>query len=633
MLIRILDNLLMRLEAMSATMDKLIAERFSLQVPNAHFIDVANWDGVVRKYDSSRQQLSRALLRELLKFLIEKDIPFEIQDDRPPSQYSSTPIEELKPDLLPGITLEEYQMRSIRATYVNEIGIINLPTGAGKTEVAAGIVKVHKRPTVIIAEQIIVVQQIKSRLELRDIVEEVGVFCAGKIPTGQDVIVGSIASLCIPGRPKIPVKPTLTQAQAYVKAAKLSGETEISINRQRYLIGGSLAKHVAKQIGELLEAGRDCVKIDGVDYSLGTPSFATHVLPVLTGEVLIDILLKIKESKDAKNLVVDGVDWPTVELTDELMMMALERQHLTNLKRYETSVRAYKTRVKNAKLLRALVAKCDMLLVDECDKASGKQYKNLFKSWFKGRLIYGFSGTPFDESKPVEELEIKDRLGSIIASESRKTVENLGRTIPVDCYMLVNGPDARDERSAYDVAYADRVVHNPDFHQRVKGIVDGFEGDATLILVDRDALGEALKELIPGSCFIHGKTAKKKRDRVLTEFEQRKFNVLIGGKILARGLDLKGGCNNIIITTGGQLRQEYEQKIGRGLRVNAAGICRIIDFYHINNVHLYKHSRARLKIMVDLKYRTTVVYDDGHIPGEELIRLRFRRPRQLPGKS
>ena len=128
------------------------------------------------------------------------------------------------------------------------------------------------------------------------------------------------------------------------------------------------------------------------------------------------------------------------------------------------------------------------------------------------------------------------------------------------------------------------------------------------------------------SHFIYGKTPKRRRDEVLRAFERREFNVLIGGKIINRGLDLDGGCENLIIATGGKLRSDFMQKVGRALRHNKYGKSKVYDFYFRCNKYLYEHSKARLRTMVDAEYKSTVVFKNGSVDGAKHIKSRVRIP-------
>jgi superfamily II DNA or RNA helicase len=510
--------------------DNVLWEAFSVSRPGT-YIDPnqrGQWDGVYRKYNRARKKIARPLLALVIEVCKKYNLPLSITDAREAWKFAVPSIDVVVPDLLPGIVLEEYQTESIKRALAEECGIIALPTGAGKTEVACAICKLIDCPTVVLADQTIVVEQMRSRLLLRDIKEEIGMFYAGHRPNGQTIVVGSVQSLVPPK--KVPTPP-------------------------RY------------------KAGED------------------------------------------------------------------EKEYTKKYAKYEAQQKAYDTRKANASELLDYIHKAEMLLVDECDKATSESYKGIFRSHFSGRRRYGFSGTPMDPAKPVEALVVQEHLGSIIHSVSRELLTKLGRIVPCEYRSFcVGGVGDLKESTAYDIAINDFMVENTEFHELIYRIATNKLplGDGVLILVDRESLGESLLEKFRSnghkSEFIYGKTEKSVRRQAITDFEDRKYQILIGGKIINRGLDLKGGCDRLIIATGGKLQSDFEQKIGRALRLNKKGKSVIYDFYFRNNKYLYNHSKARLKIIDQIGYPSLVVFPNGTIDGRELIRARFKVPGTLFGK-
>ena len=370
------------------------------------------------------------------------------------------------------------------------------------TELMAAIAGVYGKTTVIIADIRVVIEQIKERLELRDVAGDdgIGLFYGGATPSGQKIIVGSIQSLTTP---------------------------PVSLNR--------------------------------------------------------------------------------------------------------ISPKIYKARMKRARLFQEIVKRAGLLMVDECDKAVSKPYKQLFKFHFKGRYKFGFSATPFDPDKPVENLVLREHLGPIISEIGRDEVQETGRIIPIKFYMMAEGEDGdKNDARTFDIAEREIIVDNDKFHSRVAKIVSAFPDDGTLILIDTtnvEDLGFKLEQKIPGSKFIYGKTSKSQRNKAIEQFEKRELKCLIGGKILKRGLDLRGGAENLIIIGGGKLYSNFDQKIGRAVRCNARGKARVFSFYFVNNKYLYLHSRKQLKALVGMGYYSEVVFSDARISGEDLIKARFRRPK------
>jgi superfamily II DNA or RNA helicase len=291
---------------------------------------------------------------------------------------------------------------------------------------------------------------------------------------------------------------------------------------------------------------------------------------------------------------------------------------------------AFSKRLENSKQFQDIVRNAELLIVDEADRCSGSHYKDLFRL-YKGRKRYGLSATPFDLKKPVENLTVKERLGSIIYEIGRKAVEAIGRVIPIRYYMFVVGEDGNpNDRTMFDVAEREQMIDNVDFHERVNKIVSAFPNDKTLILVDTcniEDLGLALERTIKNSVFIYGKTSTKNRQDAIKKFESGEIKCLIGGRILSRGMDIKGGAHNLILCGGGQLWSNLDQKIGRALRINDKGYSRVFGFMFKNSYYLYKHAREQLKAIVNMGYPTTVIFKDIKVDGEQLIKSRFRKPK------
>lgn len=566
---KIMNNNDIILDNLTTPEEDDVVERFSVAVQNTRFIDssqMGGWNGVYKRYDRTNRRLARPFLGELRALGVDKGIPLVVKDYREPWKYRVASADEIGSDYLPGIVLDDYQINAIKMTCKTdsgngtEIGIFDITTGGGKTEILAGIIKAIPCPTVIIAEQRIIIEQIKKRLELRDVVPEseggIGLFYAGATPTGQTVIVGSIQSLIIPS--KIPQAPQMT---------------------------------------DMLE--KATLKL------LGDPSLPEGDSGREPDSCMVDV-----DEDQAKEYIQN--------LADKLYQKALAR--------HASALKGFRKRKARAKQFQEIVKCAEMIIVDECDLASSQPYKHLFKNLFRGRRRYGFSGTPFDPAKPVEKMFIQEHLGSVIYQVDRKTIEGKGRIVPVDFYMIVVDGNPRDG-SAFDIAVKEKMIENKYFHGIIRSITEIYPDDGTLVLVERDPLGEALEKEIQGAEFIHGKTTKRRRGQVLDAFEKRDIRVVIGGKILRRGLDLKGGCENLVIATGGKLWSTFNQQVGRAVRLNKNGRSRVFDFLFLNNKYLYSHSRQRLKAIVDMGYKTKVVFPDGtQIDGAQFIASRFRRP-------
>lgn len=564
MIAYIRDNKWIHLDQLTQGAEEDIINHFSVRSPRARFIDTrAGWDGWYRRYQVSKQRLALPYLDELKKCCDKNGIPLEICDERGAPKYPSPRKEDITEDFIDGIKLEGFQVEALHAACDNPIGIIHWTTGSGKTEAMCGIVKMFRCPTVIVTEQIVVLEQVVERLKLRNVVhnDDVGLFCHGNQPDGNLVIVGSIQSLLTPKERKL--KPT-TKEQAIREGTALAKKRELPDN-----------------------------------------------FP--------------EELREALYQNPDGI----AKLTGNFLKAMIS--HTTKLRK-ERAYSWYRARMKNSRINQDMVKKCDLLMVDECDRSVSDMYRPLYQYLFNGYRRYGFSGTPEDKDKPVEALFLRERLGSVIASVDREVVTGLGRIIPIRYVMLAYGEDGdKHDAMAYDIAEKEIICENTDFHDKVAEIVAKFPDDKTLVLLDTSAIeifGKMLEQVIPNSKFIWGKTSKTERRKHLKKFEDGELKCLIGGKIIKRGLDLKGGAHNLIICGGGSKVSNYDQMIGRALRINDRRYARVFGFLFLNNKYLYKHSRAQLKAVAEMGYSCQVVVAGQVLDGKKFIKSRFRIPRR-----
>lgn len=436
------------------------------------------------------------------------------------------------------------------------------------TEMICGLVKAFRCPTVIVTEQIVVLEQIVERLALRNVVHnnDIGMFCCGFMPSNNLVLVGSIQSVSSPKRPN---------------------RTALA---EKFDVANALS---------VLEGW--CSK--------GNP-VVRKLFPTALADALYDNPSGVHRLHGKYLQVV----------TDHFLSETWKRLW-----------KAFTTRLSNAQKIQELVKRCDLAIIDEADLATNQLYTTFFKKYFSGRRRYGFTGTPYDKNKPVQALFLRENLGNVIFEVPRAEVEAAKRIIPIKFYMIGIGEGGnREDKRAFDIAMKQEIIENKAFHQRVAEIVSAFQNDRSLILVDTSPiapLGVGLEECIPGSKFIYGGTPRNIRNKYVEDFENGKLTCLIGSKIFRRGLDLRGGVDNLIIIGGGKSWSDFDQKLGRAVRVNKRGWSRVFGFFYFNNRYLYRHSRENLKAVVDLGYETKVIVGGTEIEGDKFIRSKFRIPK------
>lgn len=107
------------------------------------------------------------LLFIVTEFFQRTGLEYTILDPRPPIVYTKQMLEPVPDKLLNGITLRDYQIVAIEEALRKQCGVLELPTGSGKTEVAAGIIKCLDRPTLFFVHTQDLLHQTASRFSDR----------------------------------------------------------------------------------------------------------------------------------------------------------------------------------------------------------------------------------------------------------------------------------------------------------------------------------------------------------------------------------------------------------------------------------------------------------------------------------
>ena len=117
---------------------------------------------------------------------------------------------------------------------------------------------------------------------------------------------------------------------------------------------------------------------------------------------------------------------------------------------------------------------------------------------------------------------------------------------------------------------------------------------STIVLIQVIEHGKFLSKKIKNSVFVHGSTEKSKRQKILNDFSNGKFNVLIASVIADEGLDIPT-LSVLINAGGGKSPTRAKQRVGRVIR-KGSDYAIVYDF---NDVGRWSssHSRKRKKIL------------------------------------
>lgn len=234
----------------------------------------------------------------------------------------------------------------------------------------------------------------------------------------------------------------------------------------------------------------------------------------------------------------------------------------------------------------------EMVIVDECHRALGKQYDQLLrKRSFKFR--FGFSATPFQKDI-FKTILVKKWLGDIIYTlPANVLIEKKKIAKPTIFFSSVSGNRVTQQLHTWHDIEKFCIINNEKRNNKIINICANIN-EPTLILVKKIEHGQILEKQIENSIFLHGKIDTDIREKYMTMFENNEKITLIASTIFDEGISL----NNIrclIIAGGGKSEQKTIQRIGRGLRIKEdKKTVEVYDFYDTSNPIVLRQSDERI---------------------------------------
>jgi superfamily II DNA or RNA helicase len=127
------------------------------------------WDGYIRLYNSKSQTFPTGMLSRVLKALKSRDLSFQIKDTRKTLEILEGTIQKVlsnHPQIIP----RPYQLQALKSALENRTGVINIPTGSGKTLIINLIISCLdlNQPTfkhLIVTSGISLLSQLKEEIE------------------------------------------------------------------------------------------------------------------------------------------------------------------------------------------------------------------------------------------------------------------------------------------------------------------------------------------------------------------------------------------------------------------------------------------------------------------------------------
>jgi superfamily II DNA or RNA helicase len=238
-------------------------------------------------------------------------------------------------------------------------------------------------------------------------------------------------------------------------------------------------------------------------------------------------------------------------------------------------------------------ADLDVVMYDECHHLPSQSSQAVMYG-LDAPYRYGFSGTPLRRDK-LSDLLLIGATGPVTVEVTNAELIDSGVSARPIVRMYEIGSDEWYD-SPWREAYSECIVGNDVRNDLIAMLAMTAKAASTLVLVDRIAHGVALRQLIPGSVFVHGSSGMWERKEALDTLRAGRGAIVIATNIFREGVDVPA-VNLLVLAGGGKGHIKLLQQLGRGMRSKEGdNVLRVIDCLDDTNRYLLNHSLERAKI-------------------------------------
>jgi superfamily II DNA or RNA helicase len=317
-------------------------------------------------------------------------------------------------------------------------------------------------------------------------------------------------------------------------------------------------------------------QVDYINTFLASPQ-GVSVAPTGSGKTIVTAILSDKISKYGKSLVIVPTKDLVVQTEEDYVNFGLDvgvyygdrkefgRQH-TICTWQSLDVLNKKSKYYDPEFcFEWLVDGTAGIIVDESHKAKADVLRNLLSRNFGGIPIrWGLTGTIPKED--YQGVAIEAVVGPLIGTIETKELQDKG----VLATLNINVLQLQDYASIFTNYQAEHTWLTTD-KRRIEFLAEEIstiaETGNTLILVDKIKTGNMLKDLIPGSVFVHGTLKSTDRFKEYNEIKTSDNKVIIATYgVASTGINIVRIFNLVLIEPGKSFVRVI-QSIGRGIRV------------------------------------------------------------------
>ena len=267
-------------------------------------------------------------------------------------------------------------------------------------------------------------------------------------------------------------------------------------------------------------------------------------------------------------------------------------QTIKSIKKEKNQDKVYDIEVENTHCFFA-----NGILVHNCHHASSRTAKEVLMASPDAFFRYGGSATPYREDGA--EMMIQAIFGKKIVDINASYL--IDRGFLLEPYIIFEPIEHDIAYRAYPTVYKHCISENDWFNQHVANQANFLVANnmSTLVLVKNISHGKALQKLIPGSVFVEGNLAKKKRRQAIQDLRDRTIMCMIATSLADEGLDIPT-LDAALLAGGGASETRFHQRVGRTLRIEyGSKLVRdraLVVYYHHNAKHLDGHAKKAKKI-------------------------------------
>lgn len=568
------------------------------------------WDGWKRLCWKNKKTtyFPTGLLSLAVEFFKENDIPFKCVNNR------HKPEKNIHIETRPGFEFRDYQTSIINTACEIGRGIIQAPTGAGKTSISAGIIQqLGVSPFIYFVTSIDLLTQAKESLQ--DIL----------LQNGSPLRVGQIGAGVID---IADVNVMTIQTAVRALGEKWNKDTKFDTDDTD---DDTEIEFCKKDIVDLINNAKGAISDECIT---GDSIIITREGPIRMDD------LKTRIGQDVQSFDGNGIVWKKIThfypkgkqriikvLLSNGMNIRCTADHLLMAK--NGWMEAGKLQKGNLILCTANVDVCNTsyvrvesieecgeeevfdisvedthcffangILVHNCQHWRASTCQLVTRELKSAYNTFALSATPYRDDG--DDMLVQACFGRIIAKISFSELIDRGYLVQPNIKMI----HIRQPKSAFkqwQSIYKEQVVENEYYNNLVCHLANKFCDANRLVLVlsQQVAHGQYLASKINDAIYLSGNSPKKKRQQGIDQLRKKEISCISSSVIFDEGIDIRP-LDTVILAGQGKSKVRTMQRIGRALRPwqdenGKKEKATIIDF-HIHQKYLDDHAKERLKM-------------------------------------